>query len=120
MTQEKKPFDKDKAQAFTLRVVSDLGAAVHGAMNYLGDKLGIFKAMADSNPVSLDELALKTQLNPRYLREWLGSMVAAEYVDNDPKKGLKVTVANLEHLRGRAFVSAELSVKPSHLRFPLW
>jgi len=77
--------DREKVKAFAGQILSDIGTAVQGALSYIGDKLGIFKAMAAADgPVTVEELADKTGLNARYLREWLGAMTAARYVDYDP------------------------------------
>jgi 2-polyprenyl-3-methyl-5-hydroxy-6-metoxy-1,4-benzoquinol methylase len=54
------------------------------ALGYVGDRLGLFKAMAGAGPVTSAELAQKTSLNERYVREWLRAMVAGEYLDYDP------------------------------------
>ncbi len=51
----------------------------------LGDRLGIYKAMADGKAVTPDELAEKTKLNARYLREWLSAQAAAGYIDYNSK-----------------------------------
>jgi protein-L-isoaspartate O-methyltransferase len=64
--------------------VEDVAAALRGPLLYIGDRLGIFRAMAGSGAVSVDELAAKTGLNARYLREWLGAMVSAQYVEYQP------------------------------------
>lgn len=77
-------LDKEKAQGFLQQVMKDVAASFHSAMSYIGDRLGIFKAMAAAGPVTVGALARRTGLNERYLREWLGSMVAAKYIDYDP------------------------------------
>jgi len=82
--QNKRSADKEKTKAFAKRFIVDTAAAVRAGLNYIGDRLGIFKIMADSGPVTLEELATKTGLNQRYLQEWLGAMTAAEYVEYDP------------------------------------
>jgi SAM-dependent methyltransferase len=64
-----------------------VGTAMRGGLSYIGDRLGIFKAMADGVPVTPEELAGRTGLNERYLREWLGSMTTAEYVEHDAESG---------------------------------
>lgn len=76
-------LNQEKLEAFVERVVLDIGTAMRGGLSYIGDRLGIFKAMADSGPVTAAELAERTGLSERYLREWLGSMTAAEYVEHD-------------------------------------
>ncbi len=78
------PFDQAKAEKFVFRVVDDIATAMRGGLCYIGDRLGIFKAMASAGPVTVEELAKKTRLNSRYLREWLGCMATAEYVQYDP------------------------------------
>src|SRR6266853_2926172 len=78
------PFNKEKAKEFTQRIMNDLATTVHGAMTYIGDRLGIFKSMAGAGPMTIAELAAKTSLSERYLKEWLGSMVAAGYIEYEP------------------------------------
>jgi SAM-dependent methyltransferase len=51
----------------------------------IGDRLGIYRAMADGKPVSPQQLADKTKLNERYLREWLSAQASAGYVDYNVK-----------------------------------
>lgn len=80
-------FDQQKAEKFVEQLVNDIGTAMRGALCYIGDKLRIFKAMAITGPVTVDELARHTGLNPRYLREWLGAMVTASYVEYQPESG---------------------------------
>ncbi len=69
------------------QVMRDVAASFHSAMSYIGDRLGIFKAIAAAGPVTVGELAQRTGLQERYLREWLGSMVAAQYIEYDPASG---------------------------------
>ncbi len=76
-------IDQAKLEAFVERVVLDVGTAMRGGLAYIGDRLGIFKALAGTGAVTADELAQSTGLNERYLREWLGSMTAAEYLEHD-------------------------------------
>jgi len=72
-----------KVEELAFRVVGDMGGAFVMALGYIGDRLGLFKAMAGAGPLTSAELARKTSLNERYVREWLRAMVAAEYVDYD-------------------------------------
>jgi len=78
-----RPFDKDKAEQFLFQVVSDVGTAIHGALSWIGDRLGLFATLAASGPVTVEELAARTKLNARYLREWLNAMAAAQYLEYD-------------------------------------
>ena len=76
--------DMDKLNAFIGQFVVDLGAAVHAGMVVIGDKLGLYKALA-GEPVSSAQLAAKTKTDERYLREWLASQAAGGYVTYDAK-----------------------------------
>src|SRR5579875_2788048 len=78
------PLDMDKLNAFVGHFVSDLGAAVHAGMVVVGEKLGLYKALADG-PMTSAELAAKTKTDERYLREWLASQAAGGYVTYDEK-----------------------------------
>jgi SAM-dependent methyltransferase len=75
-------LDMDKLNAFIARFVSDLGAAVHTGMVVIGEKLGLYKALA-KRPMSSAELAAATQTDERYLREWLASQAAGGYITFD-------------------------------------
>src|SRR5262249_31660840 len=80
-------IDMDKLNAFMQRAVGDMGAAMHAVLITLGDRLGLFKAMADSNPVTPAELAKRTGTHERYVREWLNANAASGYVSYDAQKG---------------------------------
>ena len=84
--------DPEKLNALMGRLVGDLGAITTGALVLLGDRLGIYKAMGDGKGVTPEELAAKTGLNERYLREWLSAQAAAGYIDYNAKsKKFKLT-----------------------------
>ncbi len=76
-------IDEAKLQAFMGRFVSDLGAALSVATVLIGDKLGLYKAMADGSPVTAAALAQRTGTDERYVQEWLCSQAASGYVDYD-------------------------------------
>ena len=78
--------DMNKLNAFLGQFVSDLGAAVHAGMVVIGEKLGLYKALAEG-PVTPLQLALRTQTDERYLREWLASQAAGGYITYDDKNG---------------------------------
>jgi 2-polyprenyl-3-methyl-5-hydroxy-6-metoxy-1,4-benzoquinol methylase len=80
-------MDEQKIGALAFRVVGDFGGAFALALGYIGDRLGIFRAMAGAGPLSSEELAQKTGLNERYVREWAKAMVASEYIDYDAATG---------------------------------
>jgi hypothetical protein len=77
-------IDTDKLNVFIGRFVGDLGAAVHTGMVVIGEKLGLYKALA-AHPMTSAELAAKTQTDARYVREWLSSQAAGGYVTYDEK-----------------------------------
>jgi SAM-dependent methyltransferase len=77
-------LDMNKLNAFIGQFVIDLGAAVHTGMVVIGEKLGLYKALA-GNPMSSAQLAAKTKTDERYLREWLASQAAGGYVTYDQK-----------------------------------
>jgi 2-polyprenyl-3-methyl-5-hydroxy-6-metoxy-1,4-benzoquinol methylase len=77
------PIDEAKLNAFMEKALGDMGAAAHAVLILLGDRLGIYKSMADSRPVTPAQLAQRTGLNERYLREWLNANAAGEYVTYD-------------------------------------
>jgi SAM-dependent methyltransferase len=68
------------------KLVGDVGTALGGASILLGDRLGIYKAMSDGAKVTSGELAKKTGLHERYLREWLSGQAASGYIDYHPEK----------------------------------
>jgi SAM-dependent methyltransferase len=76
-------LDTDKLNEFVGRFVNDLGAAVHAGMVVIGERLGLYKALA-AGPATAAELAERTQTDPRYVREWLSSQAAGGYVMYDP------------------------------------
>lgn len=77
-------IDMNKLNAFIGQFVTDLGASVHAGMVVIGEKLGLYKALA-SHPMRAAELARRTNTDERYLREWLASQAAGGYISYDPK-----------------------------------
>lgn len=77
-------LNMDKLNAFLGQFVGDLGAAVHAGMVVIGEKLGLYKALA-TGPMTSVELAAKTKTDERYIREWLASQAAGGYVTYDDK-----------------------------------
>ena len=77
-------LDMNRLNAFIGQFVTDLGASVHAGMVVIGEKLGLYKALA-SGPMTPAELAAKTGTDERYLREWLASQAAGGYITYDEK-----------------------------------
>jgi SAM-dependent methyltransferase len=83
MSSPAQAIDEKKLQEFMMKAVGELGAAINGALIILGDKLGLYKAMAGAGPITSAELAAKTQTNERYVREWLAAQAAGGIVTYD-------------------------------------
>lgn len=81
-------IDESALEAFLGRAVSDAGAALSVLLTHLGDKLGLYAAMGDSQPVTAAQLARRTGTNERLVQEWLANQAAGGYVDFDPVTGL--------------------------------
>jgi 2-polyprenyl-3-methyl-5-hydroxy-6-metoxy-1,4-benzoquinol methylase len=76
-------IDRSKLEQFVGKAVGDLGAALNAALVVIGDKLGLYKAMAEAGRVTPAELARRTGTVERYVREWLNAQAAAGYVTYD-------------------------------------
>jgi len=76
-------LDEDKLNELLMKVVGDMGAAFSTALVVLGDKLGLYKALAEA-PATSSELAERTGTNERYVREWLNNQAAGGYVEYAP------------------------------------
>jgi 2-polyprenyl-3-methyl-5-hydroxy-6-metoxy-1,4-benzoquinol methylase len=79
-------IDQAKLEQFLGQVVGELGAAMNAALVLIGEKLGLYKAMAGAGPITAAELASKTSTDERYVREWLSAQAAGGYVTYDPAK----------------------------------
>ncbi|NBA93412.1 class I SAM-dependent methyltransferase [Pseudomonas sp. R5(2019)] len=75
-------MDEAKLNDFMGKLVSDMGAAAMLANIIVGEELGLYRAMADSQPVSPEALAGKTGCNARLLREWLSAHAASGYMEH--------------------------------------
>lgn len=79
-------INEEKLEQFVGQAVGDMGAAISGLLLHLGDRLGLYKAMAGAGPVTSVELAERTGTTERYVREWLSNQAAGGYVDHDPEQ----------------------------------
>ena len=77
-------LDQAKAAAFEGRLVETLNAGALSVMTSVGHRTGLFDAMADHPAASSAEIARRANQQDRYVREWLGAMVAAGVVNYDP------------------------------------
>jgi SAM-dependent methyltransferase len=81
-------FDAERAARFEARFVDVLNSGALCLMTSIGHRTGLFDTMANLPPSSAVQIAKAASLNERYVREWLGAMVAAGVVDLDPDVGL--------------------------------
>jgi len=72
--------DPDALEALIGQVITDAGGALIVPLALLGDRLGLFSALASAGPATAEVLAQRTGLSERYLREWLRAMAAAGYI----------------------------------------
>ena len=72
--------DESKLQEFIGKVVNEWGAAVGALITFVGDRLGLFKAMAGAGELTSEELAKKTGTHPRIIKEWLASQAAGGFI----------------------------------------
>ena len=80
-------LDEAKLQAFIERVVGDVAATAHAATVVLGDKLGLYKALAEGGPQTAKEVATRAGCYPRLIQEWINAQTVSGYCDYDPGTG---------------------------------
>jgi len=81
-------IDQARLDEFVGKAIGDLGSALTAALVVIGDKLGLYKALAQAGPLAPAELAARTGTTERYVREWLNAQAAAGYVTYDAGRGL--------------------------------
>jgi SAM-dependent methyltransferase len=80
-------LDQAKLDAFMGKMLNDMGATATAALVLIGDKLGLYKALAVTGPATPKALAEKTGTAERYVREWLAAQAAAGYVQYHAENG---------------------------------
>jgi SAM-dependent methyltransferase len=84
-TSQTTTIDNEKLQQFMGKLLSDFGGAASCVLAYIGDKLGLYKALSDfGKPLTSQELANLTSTSERYIREWLANQAAGGYLTYDP------------------------------------
>lgn len=109
-------MDEAKLHAFMGKLVTDMGGAAMIANVILGEELGLYRAMADSTPITPEALATKTGCHPRLVREWLHAQAAAGYMEHvegqfrlPPEQALALAVEDSPvYVAGGAVVLASL------------
>lgn len=103
-------LDPAKRDAFADRFLDMLNGGMTALMIALGHRAGLFDALADGAPRTSDALACQTGLDERYVREWLGGMVAARIVERDPDAGSWWLPAEHAHWLSRRSPTANLAI----------
>jgi len=80
-------IDEKKVEAFVQKAMGDIGSALTAALVVIGDKLGLYRALAGAGPLTSAELAKRTETSERCVREWLAAQAAAGYVTYDAASG---------------------------------
>lgn len=78
------PIDQEKLMAFVFRAVEEVGATLNAALVVMGDKLGLYRALAGAGALTSGELADRAGVAERYVREWLNAQAAGGFVEYDP------------------------------------
>ena len=78
--------DEKKLNEFIEKAVNEWGASMGALLNFVGDRLGLFKAMTGAGALTPEELAKKTGAHPRMIREWL-AQAAGGFVTYNPASG---------------------------------
>ena len=86
-TEHASTVDADRLMAFVYRAVGEVGATLNAALVVMGDKLGLYRALAGAGPLTPGELADRTATAERYVREWLNAQAAGGFVSYDPSSG---------------------------------
>jgi SAM-dependent methyltransferase len=85
MAIQDRTLDEERLNALVGQAVTEIGATVNAALITIGDKLGLYRALAEAGPSTPAELAARTDCAERYVREWLNAQAASGYVSYDPQ-----------------------------------
>jgi SAM-dependent methyltransferase len=80
-------IDGEKLEQFVFRAVDEVGATLNAALVVMGDRLGLYRAMSGAGAITPVELARRTGVAERYVREWLNAQAAGGYVEYDGTSG---------------------------------
>jgi SAM-dependent methyltransferase len=111
MTTVNTTIDEARLEQFIGVAATELGAALNAALVTLGDELGLYRAMADGQPVTAGELATRTKTQERYVREWLNTQAASRFLVYEP--ALDAYVLPPEHALVLADDTSPVSLIPS-------
>ena len=80
-------IDQEKLHEFLVKQIIDMGAAMSGSLVAIGEKLGLYKDLADNGPATAEQLANRTGTAERYIREWCANQAAGGYLTYDASSG---------------------------------
>ena len=87
MSPQHATLDQAKVNEFLGKAIQDVAATFHAGLVLIGDKLGLYRALADGGPMTAAELAKRTGARERYVREWLSAQAAGGYVTYEATSG---------------------------------
>jgi 2-polyprenyl-3-methyl-5-hydroxy-6-metoxy-1,4-benzoquinol methylase len=88
-------MDREKAKLVAEKLFRDMAGAMTAGMVYVGTRTGLFRAMQGKGPMRLDDVVRASQMQPRYVEEWLKGMASAGYLAYDP--GAQTYALSEEH-----------------------
>ena len=109
------PFDHSRAAAFEKRLVGALNYGALCLMTCLGHRTGLFDGMAEMPAAGSEAIAARCGLNERYVREWLGAVVASGVVDYEPRDGTYALPAEHAAFLTRTATPANLAVYAQYI-----
>ena len=115
-TEQPVQIDMDKLMQFVFRAVEEVGATVNTALVVMGDRLGLYRALAGAGPLSPAELAERTGTAERYVREWLNAQAAGGYVEYDPDSGRNTLPPERSATRGHNARPSRCARPPQQVR----
>ncbi len=83
--EQTRPVDEEQLMAFVFQAVEEVGATLNAALVVMGDKLGLYRGLAAGGAQTATQLAERTGLAERYVREWCNAQAAGGFVDYDPE-----------------------------------
>jgi 2-polyprenyl-3-methyl-5-hydroxy-6-metoxy-1,4-benzoquinol methylase len=87
VVKEDRELDPEELMTFVHRAVGEVGATLNTALVVMGDKLGLYRALAGAGPLTPRELSERTGVAERYVREWLNAQAAGDFVEYDSDAG---------------------------------
>jgi SAM-dependent methyltransferase len=80
-------IDGEKLEQFVFKAVEEVGATLNAALVVMGDRLGLYRALAEAGPLEPGSLAERTGTRERLVREWLNAQAAGGYIEYDSATG---------------------------------